>query len=524
MNNYLSILFFLGILPFIKCTSTQTSSNGQTQLVKTSMQNDITYLQDKDGFVLPDFSYAGYKNGEKEIPTLPNKIKLNPIEGDNTAHIQAAIDVLASKPLEANGFRGAVYLSAGLYKIFGQIHIHASGIVLRGAGNGEFPSSNTILYGVGDSIAERELIVFGPLKEKNPKMLNFDKVQPAKSTYIKDNIVAVGSRSFEVADASFFELGQRIVIGHTCTKKWLEAVNYGDTEGNKAWQEGQHPIIYDRRIKKIVGNKITIDAPIFYTLNRQLATTHVYPYPPFRKVINHVGIENLRIDSSYEHPEDENHVHNSVIFRMCEDAWATKCVATHFVRAGFGVEFSRQVSILNCQALDPISKIEGARRYNFEFRQGAQLVLVQDCYARNGRHHFVGGRSTCSGNVVHRCVSDAAYGNSESHLHWATGLLFDSVKEINVRKADKVLLALCNRGSWGHSHGWSCAHCVAWNYDAAEGRIVVQQPPTAQNYCIGCRGNVTNKWTFEHPIGYIEENNASQLSPISLYEAQLNAR
>ena len=37
-------------------------------------------------------------------------------------------------PLDGNGFRGAVLLTAGNYPILDQLHITASGVVLRGAG------------------------------------------------------------------------------------------------------------------------------------------------------------------------------------------------------------------------------------------------------------------------------------------------------------------------------------------------------------------------------------------------------
>ena len=55
-------------------------------------------------------------------------------ENDETV-IQAAIDELSKKPLDKNGFRGAILLKKGTYKIPASIRIEASGIVLRGEGN-----------------------------------------------------------------------------------------------------------------------------------------------------------------------------------------------------------------------------------------------------------------------------------------------------------------------------------------------------------------------------------------------------
>jgi hypothetical protein len=35
-------------------------------------------------------------------------------------------------------------------------------------------------------------------------------------------------------------------------------------------------------------------------------------------------------------------------------------------------------------------------------------------------------------------------------------------------------------------HGGATGHSVMWNTDAGGGKVLVQKPPTAQNYAIGC--------------------------------------
>ncbi|MFI6388197.1 hypothetical protein [Nonomuraea sp. NPDC050540] len=81
-------------------------------------------------------------------------------------------------------------------------------------------------------------------------------------------------------------------------------------------------------------------------------------------------------------------------------------------------------------------------------------------------------------------------------------------------------LGLYNRGRYGTSHGWSAAHSVAWNCDVSTSRLIVQKPPTAQNYAIGCRGTITGDGPFAQPAGYIEGANRPGLLPPSLYQAQ----
>jgi hypothetical protein len=87
---------------------------------------------------LPDFSYAGYHSGEKEIPEI--KIKANVRDfgaaGDGKHDdSQAFIDAVAATE------NGAIFIPEGRYKITKIIEIKKSNIVLRGAG-----TDKTVLY------------------------------------------------------------------------------------------------------------------------------------------------------------------------------------------------------------------------------------------------------------------------------------------------------------------------------------------------------------------------------------------
>ena len=57
-------------------------------------------------------------------------LSLNQADGDDGRRIQAAIDSVAKLPIGANGFSGAVLLSAGQFEVAGQLRISHSGIVL----------------------------------------------------------------------------------------------------------------------------------------------------------------------------------------------------------------------------------------------------------------------------------------------------------------------------------------------------------------------------------------------------------
>src|SRR5215475_472267 len=77
---------------------------------------------------IPDFSFCGYKGGGAAIPFVNVKRTISPVSGDNTQNIQSAIDFVSGLPVDANGFRGAVFLNAGTYNVNSPIFIRASGV------------------------------------------------------------------------------------------------------------------------------------------------------------------------------------------------------------------------------------------------------------------------------------------------------------------------------------------------------------------------------------------------------------
>lgn len=116
-------------------TSAQTSKlvylGGDEKLV---YENYANHGEDTMVNIVPDFSYAGYMRGGVSLPeNVPVKITLEPTGSENdSAMIQDAINQVSAMPLDENGFRGAVLLKAGLYKIDGKLTISTSGVVLRG--------------------------------------------------------------------------------------------------------------------------------------------------------------------------------------------------------------------------------------------------------------------------------------------------------------------------------------------------------------------------------------------------------
>ena len=106
----------------------------------------LVYVPDEQGNTIHDASHAGYRGGGVAIPTVPVRETIWPVAATTRAHIQAAIDRVSARPPDAAGFRGAVLLRAGYYRIATPLTIRASGVVLRGEGMGD---TGTILIGTG---------------------------------------------------------------------------------------------------------------------------------------------------------------------------------------------------------------------------------------------------------------------------------------------------------------------------------------------------------------------------------------
>lgn len=492
----------------------------QSELLEIDNQGKLIYHPDTQGHYLPDFSYAGYRYGA-DIPTVPVKIEVSPGEGDDTARIQDAIDSMESFPLE-NGFRGAVLLAPGTYEIEGTIRVNQSGVVLRGSGSGDNPAEDTILLGVGNKVPGRSIIRAG----YGVKHL-WETRDDALQTVVSDNYVPQGSLFFELADTSGFAVGDRIIINHPCTEEWLEAVRGGDTGADPSWTPGQLPIIFYRKITSIEGNTIGLDAPLYYQLDKSLAETTVTKYDG-SFMLENIGVESLRVDIQTKGSAKDQHAKNAIEVTGLENGWVRNTELLHFQLSGVITTSSVGISILGNKATEPVQEIVPPWMYNFNAYTGSQLILFSGNHAANGRHHYViNGTSTASGIVFHRNTSSDANATSEGHRQWSTGILYDNHIELDGPKTgmSPILLALYNRGDLGTGHGWSAANSVLWNCDVNKGMIVAQQPPTSQNFAIGCfGGRVTGSGRYEFPKGYIEGANRRELEPASLYEAQLNDR
>ena len=285
----------LAALALLIAGSAPAHGDWRSTKVQYDANGRLFYPADASGNRIPDYSHAGYKGGGVPLPSVPVVLTISPVAGDNTASIQAAIDQVGTMPVQADGYRGTVLLTAGVYPVDGTIRVNQSGVVLSGVGDGADPATNTILQRSGTSTATVIVAGSGTDNDFRPEVAGTRR-------QITTPRVSVGSRSFTVDDASPFTVGDPIIILHPSTAAWIAAMDNGGVTDANTWRPGDIDIRYHRYITAISGNTIAIDAPVFNHLERSLSQSVIYKYDP-AAIRRNIGIEKLLVDIVTDGPD-----------------------------------------------------------------------------------------------------------------------------------------------------------------------------------------------------------------------------
>jgi hypothetical protein len=474
----------------------------ESKFVSVQNGGQLSYTPDEKGNILPDFSLVGYHAGDQLIPNVP---QVKTVEATNSEKdqqlIQSAIDELSKQPLNADGFRGAILLKKGTYLIPGIISIQASGIVLRGEGNGT------------------ELVAAGTKQRALINVMGKGRITelPGTRTKITDSYVPVGTHSFTVASASAYKAGDRIIVYRPGTEQWVHDLKMDQIEarnGTKQWQANEYNFEFERTITKIEGNKIYIDNPIVMSMEPKYGSPEIYKYS-FDGRISHVGIENLYCRSEFESDTAENHGWEAVKFNRIENGWVRNVTSRYFGYSCVTLdEDSRNITVTDCNCFDAKSIITGSRRYSFN--NNGQFNLFMNCNTTEGRHDYVTGARVRGPNVFYHCTAKNTHADIGPHHRWSMGTLYDNIVtdgEINIQ----------DRGNYGSGHGWTGCTQILWNCTAKQ--AAVQSPyVNGTNYCIGLKGGKVAGRFKDRPDGTWEGQNQEGLQPQSLYMAQLKAR
>jgi uncharacterized protein YjdB len=527
---FLAFQFLTALSSYSQVESTLVYPGTDGKLVYAKYANKNETNEDN---TLPDFSNVGYMDGAVGVPVgeVPVKITLNPTSsGEDRTRIQDAIDQVCNMPLDANGFRGAVLLKKGTYRLNDgtipvltdgmgyALRIWASGVVLRGEGQG---ADGTILY--SDFALNHTMITLEPVSQSTSETI---------MTRITDAYVGTGAKTFTVANASSFAVGDNIMVRFTPNATWYSDLKV-DKDGyivdpTDYWDvTSAFNIGFKRKIIAKNGNTITIDCSVVQPMQTKYGGGEIKKYTTTGR-INKCGVEDLRIVGVQDGGSpgvsgNGNRLRVGIRPRFLDNSWIHGVTVTRTSESAVMTWGVMNLTVQECAYIDPRGAISGGWRYSFSLDAGSTRVLFQRCYSDYGRHDFVTHARMPGPNVFVDCYSANGLSALGPHYRWATGTLFDNIK------APQTYMAI-NIFDLSNGHAWCGAQTVGWNLEC-EG-LVNDASKGSQNFLIGSIGNelVASFSPTKYPgiifRGYWEKSGSAgvHVSTRSLYYKQLEDR
>ncbi len=488
-------------------TANDAESGANSKWVYFDPNGRLAYRTLPRGDRIMDFSFAGYMGGGVALPVVPVRAVVSPPVGDATRVIQDAIDTV-SKLAEVGGFRGAVLLKPGTYECRDTLAIHASGVVFRGSGSG---TNGTTLRMAGRPHVCISISGSGRVE------------RVGHASRIVDFYVPAGAHAFRVEDGSSFHPGDSVLVSRPVTAAWVRFMSM-DTLVRRGrpetWLSESGSIESGRKIKSVAGNTITLDVPLSDCLDAQ------YLNPPGASVVKCVvpgrieqaGVEHLRIVAPPQAVEIQQRHHQAIRMNGVCDAWLRNIVIEDTVNSVGLSGGVKRATVEQVTIRHRVATRGAAKPADFS-ASGSEILFNRCAGTGDNLFYFVTGARATGPTVLLNCTF-RGNGHLQPHQRWATGLLVDGCQ------VPESGIDFMNRGEMGSGHGWTIGWAVAWNCVART--YVIQQPPGAANWAIGCQGErMQAGMPFGHkqtlPEG-IFDSHGTPVAPTSLYLAQLRER
>ncbi len=523
-NGWLSCLFSTLLASAIFSAEAAPTS----EWVHPGKDGKLVYKTTPAGDKIMNFSTAGYMGGGVALPDVPVKVTVKPSDGDDdTAAIQAAIDLVSAMKPEGN-FRGSVLLAPGVFTCARTITIAASGVVLRGSGSGANGTTikmtggrhSAITIGGGRRMWTGDGAAVEDVEDANAARDTAQKPNTAQTT-ITDAYVPSGAISFSVADAKDFGVGDTITIRRPTTAAWVKFMGMDTLNRNgrsQTWIGLNRSENTERKIIAISGNKLTLDAPLSDSFDAKFVN------PPGVTVfktkaaprVTQVGVENLHIQC----PPLEiayGQAPYSAIRVGGDDCWVKDVYCEETMNST--VLSGKRITMERVVVKHTYPNLGASKPTDFSI-EGSQ-ILIDRCRITGDNMYFVWTASLYPGpNVLLNCTFNGHGSRIQPHMRWSTGLLVDNCK------VPEGGIDFPNRGVAGSGHGWTMGWAVAWNCLAST--YVIQNPPGAMNWAIGCIGRrmQTARYFDTAPIlpEGVFDSYGTPVAPQSLYLAQLAER
>ncbi len=509
---------------------------------------------------LPDFSFAGYHNGEKEISKTKSKIiyasDFGVIPNDGLDDSKNLIKAIAA----ANKINDNVVLQLPVGRIIISeiIYIERSNFILRGSGSGNsgteiyFPRPLMYTKDPEDLQELREYLTTFNKRQKE-KQNNIDlpfsqyawsggfiwtrvigeRVKSYLQKYKKPHNIKAkikegnrGEFTFEVNNNSLLKKGDVLllqVFNREGKKSKIIADLYKNSEvkiGSHHWNFPDLAIVTQQvEIIKINKNKITIKTPLTIDIKpnykAQLSEW---------KHLKEVGIEQLKLTFP-EAPRVAHHVEpgfNGIFLTRVFNSWV-KDVVIENADSGILTEEIANTTIKNIT-----TKGKNLAHYTVAMA-GVHNVLAENIKVFNNAVHPLSFNTFSTKNVYLNCevfinpILDQHSGANHQNL-------FDNISVYLTPKKDNTYPLFAGGGAryWKPSHGaystfWNIKVNVLGHLDNTNSITLngMKDGPFAR--LIGVYGN--HNFTINYgPNAYIEKTNSKLDNIPSLYKYQLNKR
>lgn len=556
-KNSKSTLFCLSLLCFFQVRVLTAQKN--TTLEILSNKNVL------DQHVLPDFSYAGYQFGEKNIPGttdhLLNVVDFGAIPSDGLDDSKAIILAL-QKAEELAGYV-LVKFPSGSFNINEIIYINRSKTILRGMGSGD---NGTILYFkrplrfVADPPEHIELkeyitrfdkrqrsktdgldtpfsqyswsggFLWVAKKGKLYKSYNIPKFNQPINTLAQAISGKQGDFKINVKDAS------KLSIGSTYKFCWYNKdgkessllkhiYDNQDVEiGEHHWNNPDNPLIFQTvLITAIKKNTVTIKTPLLHHVKPEWFCAFIE-----WEHIEEVGIENFSFEfpSSNDFPHHTEDGYNAIYLTSLYNGWVDN-VRVKNADSGILTDDISNVTIQNIRT-------HGTKIAHYSVAMGeVHNVLVKNLLVENTVRHPLSFNTRSTRCVYTKCTVEKSP-LLDQHSAMNEQNLFDDIKLYVTDPVHKTsrfrLFSLGGSALWAPGHG---AFSTFYNID-----INFANVPDNKNKPITLHGSkgksgvsanligihANHPVVIDYPINtYIEKTNA-QLPFSSLYQYQLNKR
>jgi hypothetical protein len=478
----------------------------------------LVYKTTPRGDRILDFSSAGYGGGGVPLPdfaTIIDRATLIPSGRDDTQAIQNAIDTVSAFAPNAHGIRGAVRLAPGIYNCASTITIAASGVVLRGSGFTKTTGKGETLIRMVGGPPHLCFRIGGPTPQ-SPR--------PTIAIRITDDYVPSSATTLHLGDTTPFHPGDRITIHRPITPTWVASMGMNQLVRNgkkETWIAGETTAIRTVTGVSPATHELTLDIPLSDPIDAAFlpapSTATVTPAPP-DTAITHVGIENLHILSPPQPIVITDPQNRAVEIDNVRDGYLRDLACDDTINS---VQIGRNahcITVANVTIRHTVATLGAAKPLDFE-TTGTQILFDRCTDIGDNLFYFATGSRASGPTVLLHCAFHGG-GWLQPHQRWSTGLLIDSCS------VPEGGIDLMDRGIMGSGHGWTIGWSVAWNCTAKT--FLIQQPPGAMNWAVGCRGRRTTaaepgRKSPTLPDGTYDSPD-QPVAPDSLYLAQLRER